>query len=157
MRLDDVNAHLEHWTNRQAAGKKPFRFKNLKRTARHGNKAVSDEDDDDWEDANEEDERSAEGSNRQGPRRINLRDKEHNKPGGDDDDAAEGGSSPINLGGGAGSRRGPHPRRVLPGETVGGPSTERQSNEESGDTVDPSLSRETPTNLVSYQCRKSKL
>ena len=157
MRRDDVNAHLEHWTNRQAAGKKPFRFKNLKRTARHYKQVASDEDDDDWEDANEEDQQSAEGSNRQGPRRSARRVEEHNKPGGDDDNAAEGDNPPGDLRGGTGSRRGPRARRVRPGETVGGPSTEGQTNGESGDTVDPSLSRETPTNRVSCQCCKMKL
>ena len=59
MRLDDVDTLLKHWTNRQAAGKKLFCFKNLKHTARHGKQAASDEDEDDGEDVNEEDQQGA--------------------------------------------------------------------------------------------------
>jgi hypothetical protein len=44
MRLDDVNDLLEHWTKRQAAGKKPFRFKSMKRAARRSKEASGNRD-----------------------------------------------------------------------------------------------------------------
>ena len=41
IRRDDANALLQHWTDRQDAGKLPFRFKNLK-ASRSGKRASAD-------------------------------------------------------------------------------------------------------------------
>ena len=42
MHKEDVNAVLKHWTERQAAGEIPFRFKNLPTTSKRGKQSSAD-------------------------------------------------------------------------------------------------------------------
>jgi hypothetical protein len=44
LRLDDANALLKHWTQRQAAGEIPFRFKKFDKADQRGKRASADED-----------------------------------------------------------------------------------------------------------------
>lgn len=86
IRVDDANALLKHWTQRQAAGEIPFRFKKFDKADRRGRRASADEDastgvglrdqleggppnahENQEQGGNEEDQGDAEGSANQGP------------------------------------------------------------------------------------------
>jgi hypothetical protein len=100
LRLDDVNALLGHWTQRQSDGKIPFRFKKVTKASRQNQRTSEDSDaDTDMEsgEESEEDRQDDDGSQAQG------------------DEPPRGGSSS------SGSTEGAHPGQTL-GNAVENPN-----------------------------------